>query len=83
MLNVLEADNVTPVVVDVTVAANGTDLAGAYVVQAGHNKDDLSINSFTNDHPSNPVTDVAGNPLLDSSSSSGGNQQFLPHRVDS
>ena len=75
VLNVLEADNVTPVVVDVTVAANGTDLAGAYVVQAGHNKDDLSINSFTNDHPSNPVTDVAGNPLLDSSSSSGGNQK--------
>ena len=75
MLNVLEADGVTPVVEDVTVAANGTDLAGAYVVQAGHNKDDLSINSFTNDHPSNPVTDVAGNPLLDSSSSSGGNQK--------
>ena len=75
VLNVLEDDNVTPVVVDVTVAANGTDLAGAYVVQAGHNKDDLSINSFTNDHPSNPVTDVAGNPLLDSSSSSGGNQK--------
>ena len=75
MLNVLEADNVTPVVVDVTVAANGTDLAGAYVVQSGHNKDDLSINSFTNDHPSNPVTDVAGNPLLDSSSNNSSNQK--------
>ncbi|MGI9446880.1 MAG: beta strand repeat-containing protein [Pirellulales bacterium] len=75
VLNVLEADNVTPVVVDVTVAANGTDLAGAYVVQSGHNKDDLSINSFTNDHPSNPVTDVAGNPLLDSSSNSSSNQK--------
>ena len=44
-------------------------------MQSGHNKDDLSINSFTNDHPSNSVTDVAGNPLLDSSSSSGGNQK--------
>jgi hypothetical protein len=76
ILNVL--DGVTPVVVPVTVQANGTAIEGTYVVQAGHNTDDLTIDGHTNDHPSNnPVTDLAGNLLLDSSSNSSSNLKTL------
>ncbi len=76
ILNVLDGDNGTPVVVPVTVQAGGTVITGTYIVQVGHNTDDLTIDGHTNDHPSNPVTDLAGNLLLDSSSS-GGNLKTL------
>ena len=77
ILNVLDVDGVTPVVVEVTVQANGEDIYGEYEVQIGHNTDDLTIDAHTNDHPSGPVTDLAGNELLDSSSNSSSNLKTL------
>ncbi|MDA7937969.1 Ig-like domain-containing protein, partial [Pirellulales bacterium] len=76
ILNVLEF-NGNRVVVPVTVQANGTAIEGTYVVQIGHNTDDLTIDGHTNDHPSGPVTDLAGNELLDSSSNSSSNLKTL------
>jgi hypothetical protein len=76
ILNVLDVGG-SPVVVPVTVQANGEDIYGEYIVQVGHNTDDLTIDAHTNDHPSGPVTDLAGNELLDSSSNSSSNLKTL------
>ena len=82
ILNVLDVDGVTPVVVPVTVQADGANnysnvIQGTYEVKIGHNTDDLTIDAHTNDHPSGPVKDLAGNELLDSSSNSSSNLKTL------
>ena len=47
--------------VDLTTAVNGVTLSGSYVVAAGENSSDLTVVSFSDVN----VTDLAGNPLGD------------------
>ena len=82
ILNVIDVGGFNPVIVPVEVQADGGNdysnvIRGTYTVEVGHNTDDLTIDAHTNDHPSGPVTDLAGNELLDSSSNSSSNLKTL------